>query len=80
MRDIFAPIITAFKIKGFITEMRDFPGLFILTVKDGTGEIKVIAYKEEEIKLERYDLVEIEGSVKEYQGKIEIDAKQIKVL
>lgn len=67
------------KIRGAITGIGETPGLLILTVKDSTGRITVIAFKQEEIELEKDLLVEIQGTVMEYKNKIEINAKSIKL-
>lgn len=67
------------KISGNITSITQKPGILIFNVKDETGQIKVITFGEE-VKLERNLAVEIEGIIKEYQGALEIEAKQIKLL
>lgn len=66
------------KIQGILTSITETPGLLILNIKDNTGEITVITFKEEEIELKRNTQVEIQGTVIEYKGKIEIDATSIK--
>jgi DNA/RNA endonuclease YhcR with UshA esterase domain len=68
------------KIKGEITRLTETPGLYILNVKDDTGNIDVIIFKEEKIELEKGKVIEIQGTVTEYQGKVEIIAKKIIIL
>lgn len=67
------------KISGNITNILQYPGIFIISVKDSTGEIKVVTF-EENIQLEKGLAVEIEGIIKKYKGSLEIEAKQIRSL
>ena len=68
------------KIKGEITRITETPGLYIINVKDNTGNMGVIVFKEEKLELEKGNIVEVEGQVVEYQGKTEIIAKKITIL
>lgn len=68
------------RIKGEITRKSDASSLLILNVQDSTGNITVIAFKEDEMLLNKGDFVEIDGIVKKYRGQLEIDAKRIKVI
>ena len=68
------------KIKGEITRITETPGLYIMNVKDNTGDIDVIVFKEEKLELEKGNIIQIEGQVTEYQGKLEIIAKKIVIL
>src|SRR3989344_6252816 len=65
------------KVKGTIEGIKETPGLFILNVKDETGNINVIVFKENNLNFTKNSLVEIEGTVQEYQGKNEVIAKRI---
>ena len=65
------------KVKGTIEDIKETPGLFILNVKDETGNINVIVFKENNLNFTKNSLVEIEGTVQEYQGKNEVIAKRI---
>ena len=67
------------KVKGFISSVKNLPGILILTLRDNSGEITVIVFKEEEIELKKDMLIEVEGTLKEYKGKLEIEADKIKV-
>lgn len=65
------------KIKGTITNSRETPGLLILDVKDNTGSIKVIAFKESQINLTKNQIIEVEGKITKYQDSLEIIADKI---
>ncbi len=68
------------KIKGEITRTTETPGLYILNVKDNTGNIDIIIFKEDKIELKKGDIVEIEGQITEYQDKLELIAKKVIIL
>lgn len=65
------------KVKGFVSSFTETPGLYILTLKDDTGKIPVIIFKDEELGLYEGLELEIIGNVVEYQDKIEIILKEI---
>src|SRR3989338_10897020 len=65
------------KVKGTIEGIKETPGLFILNVKDETGNIDVLVFKENNLNFTKNSLVEIEGTVQENQGKNEVIAKRI---
>ena len=67
------------KVQGFIISISDSPGILIMSIQDKTSNITVIAFKEDEINLQKNDLIEVSGIVKEYKDKLEIEAKEIKV-
>lgn len=67
------------KVQGFITSISNLPGILIMNIQDKTSSIIVIAYKEEEINLEKGNLIEVSGIVREYENKLEIEAKEIKL-
>ncbi|MEK6835747.1 MAG: OB-fold nucleic acid binding domain-containing protein [Nanoarchaeota archaeon] len=68
------------KIKGEITRITETPGLYIIDVKDFTGEIKVIVFKDQPLELKNGDIIEVEGTVALYKDFVEIIAKRIIVL
>ena len=68
------------KIKAELINIRETPGLYILEVKDFSGKITVIVFKDEPLELKKGDILEIEGQVTSYKDKIEIIAKKIVVL
>ena len=57
------------KIKGEITRITETPGLYIINVKDNTGNIDVIIFKEE--KLEVSSFKEMEDKCKEDYKSVE---------
>ena len=50
-----------------------------MNIQDKTSNITVIAFKEDEINLQKNDLIEVLGIVKKYKDKLEIEAKEIKI-
>ena len=68
------------KIKGEITRIRETPAFSMINVKDNTENIDVIVFKEESLELKEGDIIQVEGQVTEYQGKLEILAKRIVIL
>lgn len=68
------------KIKGYITSIQETPGLYILTVKDSSGSIKVVVFKEEKIDISNDDSIEVEGKVTKYKEEIEIIADVIRLI
>lgn len=67
------------KIKASVTKVIDTEKVLILNVKDDTGETTVIAYKEENITVKAGDIIEVKGSLTEYEGTLEIEADLIKL-
>ncbi len=67
------------KVKGYINSIKETPGLLILNVKDDTGNITAILFKEDDINLKKGDLIEIDGVIKEYKGKLEIETDSIRL-
>lgn len=67
------------KIKGILTSKKELSGITIMNVKDDTGSIKVIAYKDNNqyLKLEKDSTIEVKGLVKEYGSELEIEADSI---
>ena len=68
------------KIKGELISIGETPGLYILTVKDFSGEITIVVFKDEPLELKQGDVLEIEGQVANYKDKLEIIAKKITIL
>lgn len=67
------------KVNGTVTNSHETPGLIILNLKDDTGDITVIIFKEGNITLKENRALEIEGKVIEYKGKLEIQADLIRM-
>ena len=66
-------------VSGEIKYITETPGLLIITLGDNTGNITVIAFKEENVSLEKGQIITIEGQVIEYKDQLEIQAELIKV-
>ncbi len=67
------------QIKGKITSIKETPAVTIAQVQDSTGFITVIMFRKEGAILTKGMLVEVEGMVKPYNDKLEIEAKLVKV-
>ncbi len=65
------------KIIGVVDSIKETPGLIILDVKDETGKIKVVLFKEEKIEINKYDNVEVIGKIVKYKNILEIEAETI---
>lgn len=68
------------KVVGEVSKLTETPGLLILEIKDATGSIKTIIFKEDDLKIKKGSFVEVKGTVKEFKGETEIDASEIKLL
>lgn len=66
------------KIKGTITRVTETPGLYIFNLKDKTGEIAGVIFKEEPLNITTNQKVEVLGKIKEYKDKLEIEVEQLK--
>lgn len=67
-------------VQGKIVSIKSSPSILIFDVKDDTGSIKVVAFDEKNSDLNKDQLVEILGIVKEYKGFLEIEARKIKAV
>ena len=65
------------KVKGIIESYGETPGLYLINLKDDTGKIVIIVFKDEKLELMEGIEVEIIGDVVEYEDKLEIIAKEI---
>jgi len=68
------------KIQGEVNSLAETPGIILFSIKENLSQIKVIAFKEEEIALKKGDYVEVTGTIKEYQNEKEIEAESITLL
>ena len=68
---------TQVRVTANIQSIKETPGLYILTLQDSTGRIKAIIFKENFLDLQKNSLIEIEGSIQEYQNELEIVAEKI---
>lgn len=67
------------KIKGEIIGIRENPGIVILNIKDRSGSIKTVAFKEDGLNLNRGNLVEVTGKVKKFEEEVELEADFIRL-
>ncbi len=65
------------KVQGQVTRVTDLEGILLFNLKDKTKEITILVFKEEPIKVQQNDFLEIEGKVTEYKGQLEIQAEKI---
>lgn len=66
------------KVKGYVTYVNNRPSVLFVSLKDDTGNITIVVFKEENIELKKGDLIEVEGKLTEYNGKLEINADVIR--
>jgi|SRR3989344_1148210 len=65
------------RIKGAVESFAETPGLYLINIKDDTGMITVVIFKDEPLNLQEGLKLEIIGTVVEYDNKLEIIAKEI---
>jgi len=65
------------KVSGIITRVTETPGLYIFDIRDKTGTITAIAFKDGFVNLTKNEQVEIEGKIVKYKEKLEIQVEQI---
>ena len=58
------------RIKGAVESFAETPGLYLVNVKDGTGRITVVIFKDEPLDLQEGLKLEIIGTVVEYDNKL----------
>lgn len=68
------------KIQGVIISSRVTSSTVMLDVKDDTGIIKIILFDDESFDADKGQIVKVLGSVKEYNGVLEIESKKILLL
>tara|TARA_Y100000310_G_C20402323_1_gene678015 strand:- start:311 stop:661 length:351 start_codon:yes stop_codon:yes gene_type:complete len=65
-------------VQGLITSSIETPGLYILTIEDNSGKIKVVAFKRDEnITLQKNNIIQVEGTTTYYKEELEIIADKI---
>ena len=65
------------RVKGIVESYSETPGLYLVNLKDNTGKITVVVFKDEKLELQEGLEIEVIGQVVEYQNKLEIIAKEI---
>lgn len=68
------------KIIANTTKVKNTPGLLIADIQDSTGNTTMIASEPAKLYLQKNQQIEVIGKIKEYKGKLEIDATQIKFI
>lgn len=68
------------KVQGKIVSIKNSPSVLIFDVKDDTGSVKVVVFDKKNLDLNKNQLVEVLGVVKEYKGSLEVEAKNIKAV
>lgn len=67
------------KVLANVTKIKNTPNILITDIQDNTGNITMIAYKEEKIYLQKQDQIEVIGKIIDYKGRLEIQALQIRI-
>ena len=62
---------------GVITSSKETPGLIIINLKDSTGEIIGIIFKDENFTIKRYLPVRVTAKVIEYENELELQIEQM---
>jgi len=65
---------------GRITSSKETTGLYIINLKDSTGELPAIIFKDENITISRYLPVKVIAKVIEYENELELQIEQMTVL
>ncbi|MCD4759361.1 hypothetical protein K8R33_00550 [archaeon] len=65
-------------ISGQVTRITDVETVLIINIKDKTGEMVAMVFKDKIPSLKQYQEVTIEGKVIEYKGKLEIQVEEIR--
>ena len=68
------------KVKGYVTFFKETPGLYLMNIKDSTGNITVLAFKDDKINITKNSIIEVEGSLTKYNNELEINADIIRIL
>ena len=68
---------SAVRIKGVVESFAETPGLYLVNLKDDTGAITVVIFKDEPLNLQEGLELEVVGTVTEYNNKLEIILKEI---
>lgn len=66
------------KVQGTIQSIASTPGLYIITLKQNNATIPIIAFRNQNVQLNKDTQVEVRGSVSKYQNSLEILAEEIK--
>ncbi|MBU3940343.1 MAG: hypothetical protein KKH88_00225 [Nanoarchaeota archaeon] len=64
---------------GLITSSKETPGLYIINLRDSTGELPAIIFKDENITITRYLPVKVIAKVIEYENELELQIEQMEI-
>ena len=67
------------KVQGTVISTRETPGLYILKIKDLSGTIPLIIFKENPLPIERNAQIEVIGKLTKYKEELEIIVEKIKI-
>ncbi|MBU1246282.1 MAG: hypothetical protein ABIJ20_03885 [Nanoarchaeota archaeon] len=65
---------------GLITSSKETPGLYIINLRDSTGELPAIIFKDENITITRYLPVKVIAKVIEYENELELQIEQMEII
>jgi len=68
------------KIKGEVESLTKRSNLLILNIKDETGKIQVVVFETNNLTIKENSIAEIQGTVTEYQNKLQLEANIIKII
>jgi aspartyl/asparaginyl-tRNA synthetase len=66
------------KVYGQITSITETDKIFLLNLKDQTGEITILGFKDKNITLQKNQFIEVQGTLTEYKDRLEINTDLIK--
>jgi RecJ-like exonuclease len=69
---------TRVKVQGTVISTKETPGLYILKIKDYSGTIPLIIFKEDPLPIEKNAQIEVTGKLTEYKKEFEIIVEKIK--
>ncbi len=69
------------KTKGMVVDKKELQSLYLFNIKDETGTIKVVIFKDnkDSVYLKKGQMIEVEGVVKKYKDELEIEANKITI-
>jgi RecJ-like exonuclease len=65
------------RVQGNVSSLKLYEGMVVASLEDETGKIQFIAYN---LKENLTGIVQITGKIKEYHGRLEIEASRIKAI
>ncbi len=65
------------RVKGIVESFSETPGLYLINLRDDTGKITVVVFKDEELQFQKNMALEVIGNVIQYKDGLEFISKQI---